>query len=389
MHSVTIFLLVAIAVVALILWLWYRYRPIPNPTPEPRPSRSASSRRRSRLPADHEVVGALIPSGVEPAQYVTGSVINLGDPDISYPVGTLLVEESPPSVQLELLTRIPQGPLRGIEVPESFDCRQKWPGLISEAYHQGSCGSCWAFASAMAVSDRIRIANPDDAELKKRFIYRPFVDGQNVQYPVINNLSPYYLVSCDTCGSTFRSFPQTTEYVAGNDLQCDNGCEGGYLQLVYDFMMTSGVPTLLSAPTSCDPTVQDCPCTSTPDAKIYKPSRVYSLVAPNETKETRRRRIMEDVFQKGPVSIGFKVYQSFYDFFAQNPTGVYSNLVRPQNDRPIGGHAVVIVGWGMDENGTFYWIMRNSWGIAWGDQGYFKMQYDFEGILENVMAGEA
>lgn len=386
MHPVTIFLLVAIAVTALVLWLWYRYRSAPVPAPQPRP---VPSRRRTSLPANHEVVGAVIPPGAEPARYVTGSVINLGDPNIEYPVGTLLVQEAPPSVQAELLTRTPQGALQGIEVPDTFDCRQKWPGLISDAYHQGSCGSCWAFASGMAVSDRIRIANPDDVELKKRFIYRPFVDGQNIQYPVLNNLSPYYLVSCDTCGKTFSTFPQATEYVTGADRQCNNGCEGGYLQLVYNFMLTSGLPTLLSAPTSCDPTVQDCPCTSAPDAKIYKPKRVYSLVAPGESKDVRRRRIMEDVFLKGPVSIGFKVYQSFYDYFAQNPKGVYSNLVRPQNDRPIGGHAVDIVGWGMDSNGTFYWIMRNSWGIAWGDQGYFKIQYDFEGILENVMACEA
>jgi cathepsin B len=46
----------------------------------------------------------------------------------------------------------------------------------------------------------------------------------------------------------------------------------------------------------------------------------------------------------------------------------------------LGGHAVKVVGWGVD-NGTPYWIAANSWTESWGDRGFFKIQEgecDFE-----------
>ncbi|GFH23535.1 Pept_C1 domain-containing protein, partial [Haematococcus lacustris] len=36
-------------------------------------------------------------------------------------------------------------------------------------------------------------------------------------------------------------------------------------------------------------------------------------------------------------------------------------------------HAVTLVGYGTTEAGTDYWLLRNSWSLLWGDNGYFKM----------------
>ena len=39
----------------------------------------------------------------------------------------------------------------------------------------------------------------------------------------------------------------------------------------------------------------------------------------------------------------------------------------------LGGHAVEMIGWGT-ENGTPYWLIKNSWNDQWGDKGTFKIK---------------
>ena len=82
-----------------------------------------------------------------------------------------------------------------------------------------------------------------------------------------------------------------------------------------------------------------------------------------------------------PVTIGFSVYSSF-DSPAVARTGImpYPNV---NKEKLLGGHAVLIVGYNKNNN-TF--IVRNSWGKYWGDNGYFYMP--FQVIQNNKMSSD-
>ena len=80
-----------------------------------------------------------------------------------------------------------------------------------------------------------------------------------------------------------------------------------------------------------------------------------------------------------PVNIGFTVYDSF----ESNQVATTGLVPMPgAAENVLGGHAVVVVGY--DDNMTQAdgstkgcYIMRNSWGISWGDKGYFYMPFQY------------
>jgi len=79
---------------------------------------------------------------------------------------------------------------------------------------------------------------------------------------------------------------------------------------------------------------------------------------------------MESCLASGfPFVFGFTVYSSF------DSIGKDGVMTMPtENDKDQGGHAVCAVGYKRSEK---VFIIRNSWGPDWGDNGYFYMPYDY------------
>ena len=72
-----------------------------------------------------------------------------------------------------------------------------------------------------------------------------------------------------------------------------------------------------------------------------------------------------------PFVFGFTVYESFETEKVKR-TGIVP--MPKKNERPVGGHAVLAVGYNQKQK---RFLVRNSWGKAWGKDGYFTMPYEY------------
>lgn len=102
------------------------------------------------------------------------------------------------------------------------------------------------------------------------------------------------------------------------------------------------------------------------DASKYLVDRYYRIKTIDEMKHTLSLGF--------PFVFGFSVYDSF-----ESPKVTKTGTVPMplKGEHMLGGHAVMAVGYS-DSQKQF--IVRNSWGSTWGDDGYFYMPYDY---LEN------
>jgi cathepsin B len=223
------------------------------------------------------------------------------------------------------------------DIPASFDARKQWPNYIHPIRNQEQCGSCWAFAASEVLSDRFSIASQGSTDVV---------------------LSPEDMVSCD---------------------QTDMGCQGGMLSNAWNYLKDTGIVTDKCFPYTAgsgSPATCETKCVDGETFQKYKSKDAYQI--------TGIDNIKKEIFTSGPVETGFKVYKSFMSY----TSGVYQRHWWEFWDTFEGGHAVKIVGWGSG-NGVDYWLVANSWGTTWGEQGFFRIKQGDCGFEEQVFAGHA
>ena len=107
-----------------------------------------------------------------------------------------------------------------------------------------------------------------------------------------------------------------------------------------------------------------------PSAACYSDALTHTVI--NYSRVPRTLVQMKGCVADGfPFVIGFTVYESFES--AQVAKTGKLNMPKP-NEQVIGGHAVCVVGY---DDTAVRFIMRNSWGNAWGLKGYFTMPYEY------------
>ena len=103
--------------------------------------------------------------------------------------------------------------------------------------------------------------------------------------------------------------------------------------------------------------------------------------------------MMEALYKRGPITIGFEVYPDFMSY----SSGIYHHTFPARSASKLGrfspfeltNHAVLVVGWGTTGGGDKYWVVKNSWGTGWGQGGYFMIRRGQDECGLESMAVEA
>ena len=200
--------------------------------------------------------------------------------------------------------------------PSSWDWREH--GGVSPVKNQGSCGSCWTFSTVGALEAH-----------------------SLVKYGKFTPLSEQQLVDCA------QAFD-------------NHGCEGGLPSHAFEYVMHAGG---ISTETDYVYTATDDPCT------VDKSTFALDVLSGSFNVTEGDEGSLQTAVYLGPVSVAFEVVDGFRDY----ATGVYTSTVCGNTPMDV-NHAVLAVGYGVDDQGMEYWIIKNSWGAAWGDEGFFKME---------------
>ncbi|KAK5579957.1 hypothetical protein RB653_009646 [Dictyostelium firmibasis] len=228
-----------------------------------------------------------------------------------------------PAIMTEDLPKFPELSDDIVSVtPTAFDWRTK--GAVTPVKNQGQCGSCWSFSTTGNVEGQHYLAGN-----------------------TLVGLSEQNLVDCDHDCMTYD-----------NQNVCNAGCDGGLQPNAYSYIIKNGG---IDFESTYPYTAVDGECKFNP-ANVGAKITSYAMVPQNET------QIAAYLYQHGPLAIAADAEE--WQFYIG---GVF--------DLPCGqslDHGILIVGFSAQNTivgkNTPYWIVKNSWGEDWGEQGYLKVE---------------
>ncbi|KAH0576217.1 Cathepsin B [Spironucleus salmonicida] len=154
-----------------------------------------------------------------------------------------------------------------------------------------------------------------------------------------------------------------TSYSFQEMISCDAhayGCQHGFTSYGSDYLVKSGVSTERCVGYVSGLTGDSGKCPTRCDDGSRMPAKAKS---DGEVKVVGEHSMLLQLL-KAPLVAEIEIYEDFL-YYA---SGVYEHTV----GELIGFQGVQIVGWGA-EGETRFWIVKNSWGEAWGEQGFFKI----------------
>ncbi|PFH32100.1 cathepsin CPC1 [Besnoitia besnoiti] len=286
-------------------------------------------------------------------------------------------------------------------LPKAFSWSNPFSGSAFDEHviNQGGCGSCYAVAATYALQKRFEIAASRMLGRKVRLF------GSTSESETAGSGKS---ISFLNIGST----TQLGELSPQSVLSCsfyNQGCDGGFPYLVGKHARDIGIPQSGCMKYHAND-MEACPFQRTAAlGHAEKPSMLQDSATAEACAEHSRwyakdygyvggcyecnqcsgeRQIMEEIYKNGPVPVAFDAPPSLFAY----SSGIFDTVSdharvcdtdAPQCKGVLTGweytnHAVTLVGWGETkatdtEGAKKYWIVRNTWGPSWGNQGHLMI----------------